>query len=162
MRKTIGLTVLMALALSAGAAASHQGDSYNLVANLKARSEVPKPTGVRASAVGLFTARAVEQANDKVKITWKLTFKNLTGPAAAAHIHLGKPGVAGPVAGALCGPCKNGQRGTVTITHAQWQKVEAGGGYVNVHTAKNQGGEIRGQVKSSTVKSNSSSSGYGS
>jgi len=160
MRKTIGVALLAALVLATGALASQQKDTFNLTANLKARSEVPKPTGVSTSAVGLFTAKAVELANDQVKITWKLTFKHLTGAAGASHIHLGKPGVAGPVVGALCGPCKSGQTGTVTLTHDQWQKVKAGGGYVNVHTAKNPGGEIRGQIKSS--KAGSGSAGYGS
>jgi CHRD domain len=161
MRKTIGVTLLGALALAAGAAASQQGESYNLVANLKAANEVPKPTGAKPSAVGLFTAKVAEQANGSAKVTWRLTFKNLTGPAAAAHIHLGKPGKAGPVVLALCGPCKSGQKGSGVLTKAQWSTVEHGGGYVNVHTAKNPGGEIRGQVKSSSGKT-ASSSGYGS
>ena len=171
MRKTIGVTVLGALALAAGAAASQNGQKYNLVANLKAANEVPKPTGVRTSAVGLFTAKVTEQSNGSAKVTWKLTFKNLTGKAMAAHIHLGKKGVSGPVALALCGPCKSGQTGSGVLTKAQWSAVEHGGGYVNVHTAKNANGEIRGQIKSSaggsgssssSSSSNGSSGGYGS
>ena len=162
MRKTIGMTLLGALALAAGAAASQQGETYNLVANLKAAKEVPKPVGAKPSAVGLFTAKLVEQSNGSAKLTWRLTFKNLTGAAGSAHIHLGKPGKAGPVALALCGPCKSGQKGSGVLTKAQWSAVEHGGGYVNVHTAKNAGGEIRGQVKSSSGKTtSSSSSGYG-
>jgi len=89
----------------------------------------------------------VELANDKARVTWKLTFSRLSGKAIAAHIHLGKPGKAGPVALALCGPCRSGQKGSGMLTHAQFAKLEAGGGYVNVHTAKNAGGEIRGQIK---------------
>src|SRR5262245_14036732 len=38
-------------------------------------------------------------------LTWKLTFSRLSGPATAAHLHLGKKGVAGPVVLPLCGPC---------------------------------------------------------
>jgi CHRD domain len=147
MLKTIGAVTLAALGLSGLALAATRGETYQMTANLKARSEVPAPKGVPASAVGLFTAKAVEQANDKTKIAWRLTFSHLTGPAAAAHIHLGKPGKAGPVAAALCGPCKSGQKGTAFVTQAQWTAIEKGGGYVNVHTAKNADGEIRGQVK---------------
>ena len=39
------------------------------------------------------------------KLTWKLTFAKLTGPATAAHIHLGGMGKAGNVVVAICGPC---------------------------------------------------------
>jgi hypothetical protein len=149
MLKTIGAVTLAALGLSGLALAASRGETYNLTANLKARSEVPAPTGVPANAVGLFTAKSVEQS-DKTKITWRLTFSHLTGAAAAAHIHLGKVGKAGPVATALCGPCKSGQKGTVVVTKAQWNTIEKGGAYVNVHTAKNPNGEIRGQVKVSS------------
>jgi hypothetical protein len=49
-------------------------------------------------------------------------------------------------------------KGTDTLTAAQWKAVKSGGAYVNLHTAKNPGGEIRGQIKSSKTRS---SSGYG-
>jgi CHRD domain len=147
MKKALGAVVLVALAFAGIALAAAQGDSYKVSATLKARTEVPKPTGVPAGATGSFTGTAVELANDKARVTWKLTFSHLSGKAIAAHIHLGKPGKAGPVALALCGPCRNGQKGSGTLTHAQFAKVEAGAAYVNVHTTKNAAGEIRGQVK---------------
>ncbi len=158
MLKTIGVTAVAALGLSGLALASSQGGTFNLVSNMKARSEVPKPTGVPASAVGLFTGKAVEQSSGGAKITWRLTFSHLTGSATAAHIHLGKVGVAGPPALALCGPCKSGQKGTAVLDKATWKAVKGGGAYVNVHTVKNAAGEIRGQVKSSA---GGVSSGYG-
>src|SRR5262245_59500658 len=147
MLKTIGAVAVVALALSGLALAAAQGDSYKVSASLKARSEVPRPTGVPAGATGSFSGTAVELANDKARVTWKLTFSHLSGAAIAAHIHIGKPGKAGPVVLALCGPCRSGQTGKGLLTHAQFAKVEAGAGYVNVHTAKNAGGEIRGQIK---------------
>jgi hypothetical protein len=150
MLKGIGMTLLAALVLSSLALAATQSKTYNLTANLKARSEVPKSVGVSPQAVGLFTGKAVKQADGSVKITWRLTFSHLTGPATAAHIHLAKAGVAGPVAAALCGPCKSGQRGTATLTKAQFTTAQSGGAYVNMHTDKNQGGEIRGQLKVSS------------
>ncbi len=79
--------------------------------------------------------------------TWKLTFHGLSGKAGAAHVHLGKKGVAGAVLISLCGPCKSGQTGKVKITGKAEDAMEAGKTYVNVHTVKNGGGEIRGQVK---------------
>jgi CHRD domain len=147
MFKRIGAVAVIALAFVGLARAAAQGDSYKLSASLKAGSEVPKPKGVPAGATGSFTGTAVELANDKAKVTWKLTFSHLSGKAIAAHIHIGKPGKAGPVALALCGPCRSSQKGTATLSHAQLKKIEAGTTYVNVHTTKNAAGEIRGQVK---------------
>jgi hypothetical protein len=147
MLKTIGAVAVVALAVSGLALAAAQGESYKVSASLKARSEVPKPKGVPAGAAGSFSGTAVELANDKARVTWKLTFSHLSGPGIAAHIHIGKPGKAGPVALALCGPCHSGQKGKGMLTHAQVAKIEAGAAYVNVHTQKNPGGEIRGQVK---------------
>jgi hypothetical protein len=42
--------------------------------------------------------------------------------------------------------CKSGIHGTVTLTAATLKAVTHGGTYVNVHTAKNPNGEIRGYV----------------
>ena len=146
MLKTLVAAALAALSVAGLAAGATQRDTYTLTANLKARFEVPKPAGVPAGAVGAFTGKAVELENDKAKVTWRLTFSKLSGQATAAHVHVGKPGKAGAVMLALCGPCKSGQRGSGMMTHAQFAKIEAGSAYVNIHTAKNAGGEIRGQI----------------
>jgi hypothetical protein len=129
--------------------AAGQKDAFNLTANLKARSEVPKPSGVPVAAVGAFKGKAVELENDRVRLTWRLTFSHLSGRAAAAHIHVGRRGKAGNVMVPLCGPCRSGQKGTASITHAQLRTIRAGRAYVNIHTAKNAAGEIRGQIKAS-------------
>ena len=80
------------------------------------------------------------------KLSWKVTFSGLTGPATAAHFHgpaeAGKnaavvvpiPGTASPM------------EGSATLTDAQAAELTGGKWYVNVHTAANKGGEIRGQV----------------
>jgi hypothetical protein len=79
-------------------------------------------------------------------LSWRLAFSRLTGRALAAHIHLGRPRVAGPVAVPLCGPCVTGAHGTKKVTAKVRSALLSGGAYVNVHTAKNPAGEIRGQV----------------
>ena len=145
----LAIAVSAALFAAGLAFAAQQKDTYKVTANLKARFEVPKPQGVKVGATGLFTGRAVELANDRARLTWRLTFSKLTGRAIAAHIHSGKVGKAGPVMVALCGPCSNGQGGTATISHRQLRAIELGRTYVNVHTVKNAGGEIRGQMKAS-------------
>ena len=156
MKRTLTAVAAGALVLAGLSLAAPQQDTYNLTANLRARFEVPKPTGVPTGAVGVFTGKVVELENDKARVTWRLTFSKLSGRADAAHIHLGKAGKAGGVMLALCGPCRNAQRGAGTITHDQLRSIRAGRTYVNVHTPKNAAGEIRGQVKASEAASSSS------
>jgi predicted lipoprotein with Yx(FWY)xxD motif len=114
-------------------------------ASLGPGAERPAPRNVKKGAGGLFRA-IVTQSGGTSTISWALTFAGLTGPAAAAHIHLGKAGVAGPVAVKLCQPCRSAQRGQVTLSAKVATALSAGGAYVNVHTARNPGGEVRGQV----------------
>lgn len=111
---------------------------------LGARQEVPKPKGA-TSAAGRFTLTAVKSGSSAV-LTWRLTFSKLTGRATAAHIHVGRRGTAGPVALALCGPCSTGASGRASITGGGLAALESGRAYVNVHTARNKAGEIRGQI----------------
>jgi hypothetical protein len=151
MVKTLSTAIGVALAAAgftvALAIAAPQEDTHRLTAGLGARAEVPKPRGVPAGASGRFTGTAVEQENDRARVTWRLTFSRLSGRAAAAHIHAGRVGKAGGVLAALCGPCRSGQRGTTMISHAQLRTIRAGRAYVNVHTGKNPAGEIRGQLR---------------
>jgi hypothetical protein len=147
--KKIATTLLALAAVLALAATAFGGatktEKYKLRATLNARSEVPAPKGA-AKGAGLFSGTLTETA-DRKTIRWKLTFSGLTGGAGAAHIHAGRPGHAGPVLVSLCGPCTSGQTGTAKVTEAIVKKLESGAAYVNVHTAKNANGEIRGQVK---------------
>lgn len=111
---------------------------------LNTRQEVPKPKGA-GRGTGTFAVTAVKTGSSAV-ITWRLTFSKLTGRAVAAHIHLGRRGVAGGVAVALCGPCRSGRTGRATVSGAVLTALESGRAYVNVHTPRNPGGEIRGQI----------------
>jgi hypothetical protein len=120
--------------------------AVGLTATLSAAKEVPKPTGVRASARGAFVAGLTRRGTRRT-LSWRLTFRGLTGRASAAHIHLAKPGVAGPVAVPLCGPCRSGVRGTARVNARTVTALLRGRAYVNVHTRRNPAGEIRGQIK---------------
>jgi CHRD domain len=110
-------------------------------AKLTAAQEIPKQSVKNAAGIGAFHATLSGK-----KLTWKLTFSKLTGPASAAHIHLGAMGKSGNVVVPLCGPCKSGASGTATLTAALIKDAGKHLLYVNVHTAKNPGGEIRGQI----------------
>jgi CHRD domain len=118
--------------------------SVKLSAKMTARAETPRPKGA-AKASGMFTATLAGSS-----LTWRLTFSKLTGKAVAAHVHLGRAGVAGPVAIPLCGPCVSGVHGQVRVAAKTRRALLSGSAYVNVHTAKNAAGEIRGQISRST------------
>ena len=133
----------MLATLMLGAAITFAGPAFaeKLKATLDGKSEVP----ANASA-GTGTADLDYDAASK-KLTWKLTYSGLSGPATAAHFHgpteAGKnAGVAVAIPNATSSPVE----GSATLTDAQAADLLAGKYYVNVHTAANPGGEIRGQV----------------
>jgi hypothetical protein len=118
---------------------------------LSARQEVPRPKGNTRRAAGSLVASVTKEGTTG-SLTWRLTYSRLTGRAVAAHIHIGRVGRAGPVAVALCGPCRNGQRGNAVVNAATLAALEAGRAYVNVHTARNPAGEIRGQLPAAAFR----------
>jgi hypothetical protein len=153
-RRSVAVVALaLPLPLGIWAASTASGGQMqsgtSLVAALDVRQEVPKPSGVSARAKGTFTATLVP-AGSAGTLTWKLTFRNLSGRAIAAHVHLGRAGRAGPVAVPLCGPCTARASGRSRVTAAARRALQGGGAYVNVHTQKNPAGEIRGQVRART------------
>ena len=84
-------------------------------------------------------------------LTWNVAFSGLSGPASMAHFH--GPAPAGKNAGVEIWISTKGQTamsplvGQATLTDAEAADLMAGNLYINVHTAKNPNGEIRGQVK---------------
>jgi hypothetical protein len=141
MRRSFVLAAVLAVALfAAGFGLAGRSAAVKLTARLNAAQETPAP---KAAARGSGTFIATLSGR---RLTWRLTFARLSGRALAAHIHLGRLGVAGPVAVPLCGPCVSGVHRTVTVTAKLRAALLAGTAYVNVHTAKNPAGEIRGQV----------------
>lgn len=140
MKKLIALGVMLAVATSA-AAAFGATRSTVWTAALSSGQEVPTQVVKDAAAHGLFKGTLTGST-----LKWKLTFAKLTGPATAAHIHMAAKGKSGNVVVPLCGPCKSGITGTATISAALKAAFKKHLLYVNVHTAKNPNGEIRGQL----------------
>jgi hypothetical protein len=134
-----GLTALAcatALALAGPAMAA----TVNLKADLKAASEVPPTDSKGAGSVTATFDTASKQ------LSWKGTVSGLTGPATAAHFHAGEAGKNGGVVVPIAGADKGSFEGSATLTDAQAAELMGGKWYVNVHTAANKGGEVRGQV----------------
>jgi hypothetical protein len=138
MRKTVlvfGLLAAAAVWPMAQAAVT----SYK--ASLGGAAEVPPVTtqGKGTAQINLDTATK--------QLTWRVDYTGLSGPPAAAHIHCGaaagaNAGVAVPLGTNLASPIQ----GSATLTDAQLADLQGGKCYVNVHTAANKGGEVRGQL----------------
>ena len=110
-------------------------------ATLDGKSETPPNT-----SAGTGTADIDWDAATK-KLSWKLTYSGLSGPATAAHFHgPAEPGKNAGVAVAIPNATSSPVEGSATLTDAQAADLAAGKYYVNIHTAANPGGEIRGQV----------------
>jgi hypothetical protein len=142
MRKLVTLFIAGAvcgLALSAPSLAATRTTVWT--AALSSGQEVPKQVVKDSAAHGLFKATLSGKT-----LKWKLTFAKLTGPATMAHIHMAAKGKSGNVVVPLCAPCASGVTGTATITPTLLSAFNKHLLYVNVHTAKNPGGEIRGQL----------------
>ena len=113
--------------------------TVNMKATLSGAEEVP-PTNTKGT--GSVTA-TYDQASKK--LSWKGSYKDLTGPATAAHFHAGEKGKNGGVAVPIA-PNTSPFEGSATLTAEQESQMLAGNWYVNVHTADNKAGEIRGQL----------------
>jgi CHRD domain len=154
---TVDATVLNALQTGAAYANVHTAANKageirgqvdvlaTVTTRLTSRQEVPKPKGNVRGARATFTA-TVTTSGTTGKMAWRLSFSKLTGRAVAAHIHTAQRGEAGPVAVALCGPCRNGMRRSSQLSPSVLAALQAGRAYVNVHTPRNPAGEVRGQI----------------
>lgn len=126
------------------------GNESRFSARLTGTQEVP---AVATSATG--SARVYLNA-EKTVATVQVTTSGLSGPITGAHIHDGMAGANGDVVKAL-----DIQGNVLTATWRTNDNVTPltadlindlmnGGLYINVHTAANPNGEIRGQINSTT------------
>ena len=131
------LVVLASLALTACAGMMDDGKQVRV--NLTGAEEVP-PVRASGSGSGSFTVGADGSVKGSV------TTQGVQG--TAAHIHQGARGQTGPVIVPLT---KSGDTyaapAGAKLSDAQMQAFKAGNLYVNVHTAQNKGGEVRGQLQ---------------
>jgi hypothetical protein len=134
-------TMLAMIALGAVVAFSGQAFAEKMKAALDGTAEVPPNT-----SAGKGTAD-IDYDSATKKLSWKLSYSGLSGPATAAHFHgPAEPGKNGGVAVAIPNATTSPAEGSATLTDAQAADLMAGKYYVNIHTAANPGGEIRGQV----------------
>ena len=127
---------------------AQQQSSQTFTAKLSGKDEVP-PVNTQATGTAQF-----QLSSDGKEINYDLTTTNLNG-FMMAHIHQGKSGENGPP---ITTPLQMG-KGKITSSDLQGPLagkqisdlvniIKSGQAYVNVHTDKNQNGEIRGQITS--------------
>jgi len=120
---------------------SQAGMAKSFHANLAGAQEVP-PTA--SPATGMATATLDPDGT----LHWTVTYDGLSGAAAAAHFH--GPAAPGANAGVVVNIGQQGlaspMQGSTHLTAAQIADLAAGRWYVNIHTAADPNGEIRGQV----------------
>jgi hypothetical protein len=140
MRKTVLVLGLLAAVATWPVA---QAATVTYKASLGGAAEVPPVASGGKGTASVNVDSGTKQAS------WRVEYSGLSGPAGAAHIHCGaaagaNAGVAVPLGAApnLASPIT----GSGTMTDAQMADLTAGKCYINIHTAKNKGGEVRGQL----------------
>jgi len=164
------LFILLAAATAAGAdAASDRHSGRQVRAELEPIQEVP---ALSTPGQGKFRGTI---SKDGEELSFELSYEDLQGEVAQAHLHLGQKSVNGGISIFLCTNLGNGPAGTPACPAApaeiegtlsaidvigpigqgidlgEWEEVvqaiRDGVVYVNVHTDLFPGGEIRGQLR---------------
>lgn len=141
-RRSLWLSAASAAVLLAAGCAQQMSSAAPSGSNvmLSGAQEVP-PVNTAATGSGAITVLMDRSVSGTV------TTSGIVG--TAAHIHLAAPGQNGPVIVPLN---KTGDNTwsvppSIRFNDAQYEAYRLGDLYVNVHSAANPGGEIRGQVK---------------
>jgi hypothetical protein len=144
---------------------AHTSGSSTFRAHLSVAEEIPEPSDIARNPQGQAT---FQLSHDGGELAYKLIVANIEN-VRMAHIHLAPIGETGPVVAWLypAGPPPqeipgffNGVLAEGVITAAELvgplagaeladliDEIRAGSAYVNVHTAQNPPGEIRGQIR---------------
>lgn len=119
----------------------------SLIANLDTAQEPAVDPATPGEAFGTATVTYDDVTNE---LSWNITFSGLSGDATAAHFHgPAAPGAnASPVVniGAISGLVSPLTGDSFVIAETEEADLLAGQWYINIHTALNTDGEIRGQV----------------
>lgn len=134
-------TIAALLAAGLFAAVPATAAVVHFTAKLDGASETPPNASKGAGSA------EVTLDTESKKLDWKVSYAGLSGPATMAHFHGPAPagkaaGVAVPLTGSMASPLT----GSANLTDTQVGDLRAGLWYLNIHTAKIPGGEIRGQV----------------
>ena len=125
---------------AASALAPALAETIKYKADLTSADEVPpNDTGAKGTIEATYDS-------DAGTLTWSGSYSGLSGPAIAAHFHgPAKAGVNAPVLVPV-DASKSPFDGSAKISADVAKDFADGMIYFNIHTAKNKGGETRGQM----------------
>ena len=141
-RRAVGGALLAATLAFAGCSMMPMSSTSSASNSMVAAQEVPPNTSTGSGTVVTTLDKSTRT------LRWTVTYSGLSGPVTAGHFH--GPAQAGANAGVVvpfAGPLASPIVGSATLTPAQVDQVKSGLWYINLHTAANPGGELRGQVK---------------
>jgi hypothetical protein len=146
------LTVLcLSIAIASALTGPLRAELIDLTAIINVAQEIPAPTGALASAAGFASVQLDDATNE---LSWSVAWQDLTGPPTGMHFHApAGPGSNAGVAvniGAISG-LTSPSVGSTTVSDEFAGQLLSGQSYVNIHTAQNGPGEIRGQVSSENI-----------
>lgn len=136
-------SVFLTAMISNTAIPAYATDYSCTVTSLNGSQEVPS-----VSTDGTGSATITFNSSNS-KLTWSIAFSGLSGNATMAHFH--GPALGGSNAGVLVNigeisGLSSPMNGSAVLTVEQATSLLDGKMYINIHTAANPGGEIRGQV----------------
>lgn len=121
--------------------------------NVLSQNDLPLSAAQETSQVNSEATGVANVTYDKStkKLTYIITYSNLSGAPTMGHIHGSSPrgvnsGVLFPFA-SLPAATSGAVTGSATLTAAQETDLLNGLFYFNIHTVANPGGEIRGQIE---------------
>jgi len=136
---------------------------FTVTSTLSGSQETP-PNG--SPGTGSTTFTYVTASNS---LLYTVSFAGLTAPATASHVHIGTPGIAGPIIFPLANtPAATSGMYSGTLTAAKLingastgistfadalNAIQSGNTYINIHSSLYPGGEIRGQLTTPAVSS---------
>jgi hypothetical protein len=142
-----GTAIAVVPAMASGATTKSQlspqdlGQGKQLIARLSGAAETP-PTASMGTGLAVISIDTTTN-----QICWALSVGGLSGPATASHIHQAAVGTPGPIVVPFSNaPNPTSSGCTTDATNAPLIAANPANFYVNVHTALNPSGEIRGQL----------------
>jgi CHRD domain len=169
--RVVAMTALAAATVLATTASSALADNDAASTGVTLTGYQEDPLALSTSGSGDFRIHTDRSAQE---VTYRLSYTDLEGTVAQAHIHIGRRSQSGGIMVFLCSNLGNGPAGTQACPAAPaeitgtihpadiigptgqgvsagefdefLEAIESGTAYVNVHSSKYPGGEIRAQL----------------
>ena len=150
MKRTLLAIVVCVVASAplAGAAMARHASTVKMTARLTAKQAATLQSVKVTRGSGRFTGSLLRLSNGRSKLSWSLTYRNMSSRVIRAELVIPATGKQGSVAVQLCSRCKATAHGVITpILKPSTKALLTRPTWVVVYTKKNRKGEIRGRVE---------------